>query len=158
MDSDLDQDVAIFWTMLLGLITDAEKRLATHLAQHNLTPPQFFVLRTLSEHGGRCPIGQIAREHHLTSATMTGLIKRLEAMQPPLVAREQSATDRRSVDVVFTPAGEKHFDAIQDNLLAQLRVVLSLLTPEERQEILQKIGQYIQLALQQFPVGNSQPG
>ena len=52
--------------MLFRLVMDGEKLLTAQLAMHDLTPPQFYVLKTLSEHEGHCPIGQIARLHGLT--------------------------------------------------------------------------------------------
>lgn len=152
VNGDVDQDVTVFWSLLLDIIADAEKRLAAYMAVHRLTPPQFFVLRTLVSHGGRYPIGQIAREHHLTNATLTGLVKRLEALHPPLVTREPSATDRRSVYVLLTPAGEQLFNEIQTGLLEQVRVVFSLLSPEERHDVLEKIARYVTVFLQNFPI------
>ena len=124
MDLDLDQDVADFWSILFAILIDGEKRLAGHMEAHGLTPPQFFVLKTLIEKGGTCPIGQIAREHHLTNATMTGLVKRLEALDPPLVQRKRSPEDGRSVNVVLTPAGEDRFEAVKQDVFRQLQLIL----------------------------------
>ena len=84
VDELLNRDVAELWSVLFDIVTDGEKRLASHFEAHQLTPPQFYVLKTLSENDGACRIGDIARDHHLTSATMTGLVKRLESMDPPL--------------------------------------------------------------------------
>lgn len=156
MESDLDRDSFRFWSLVFEIILDGEKRLAAHLAAHNLTPPQFYVLKTLSEQGGCCPIGQIARMHHLTNATMTGLIKRLEAMQPPLVSREPSLQDRRSVRVCLTPEGRSRFNAVQADFLQQLRIVLSLLQPEERQDLLHYLERYVNVLAAQFPVNDLQ--
>ena len=86
MDEQLDHDAADLWAALSDIVTDGEKRLASHFEAHQLTPPQFYVLKTLSERSGACRIGDIVRAHHLTSATMTGLAQRLEAMQPPSAA------------------------------------------------------------------------
>jgi DNA-binding MarR family transcriptional regulator len=105
VNDELERDVTDFWMLAFKIVLDGEKRLTAQLAAHSLTPPQFYVLKTLVESGGQCPIGQIARQHQLTNATMTGLVKRLEAMSPPLVSRETSADDRRSVMVSLTPAG-----------------------------------------------------
>jgi DNA-binding MarR family transcriptional regulator len=154
VNTDLEQDVADFWSLLFQIITDAEKRLAANIATHNLTPPQFFVLKTLTEHGGRYPIGQIAREHHLTNATMTGLINRLEAMTPPLVKRERSRMDARSVDVVLTPAGIQKFIAVQQDLMKQAQAVLGMLSAEERRQAIEKVRLYFQIWTEQFPLSS----
>ena len=151
-DLDLDRDSVEFWMLLFEIVLDGEKRLAAHLAAHELTPPQFYVLKTLSERGGKSAIGQIARAHHLTSATMTGLVSRLESFDPPLVERERNADDRRSVHVRLTPAGEARFIAVQTDFLEQLRQVLSLLSGEERQDLLHYLARYVHVLAEQFPV------
>jgi DNA-binding MarR family transcriptional regulator len=155
VDADFERDVSQFWSLLFTIVLDGEKRLAAFLAAHNLTPPQFYVLKTLAEHGGRCAIGEIAREHHLTNATMTGLVKRLEAAEPPMVIREQSEADRRSVYVILTAEGQTRFLAVQGDLLDQLRMLLSLVTADERQDLLRYLGRYVQAATEQFPVRSS---
>jgi len=154
VDAEFEQDVSEFWSLLFTIVLDGEKRLAAFLAAHNLTPPQFYVLKTLAEHAGRCPIGEIARTHHLTNATMTGLVKRLEAFHPPLVIREQSETDRRSVSVILTDEGQARFLAVQNDLLDQLRMMLSLVSPAERQDLLRYLARYVQVVTEQFPVSN----
>lgn len=150
MVSDLENDVTIFWTLLFRVVLDAEKRLAANLAAHELTPPQFYVLKTLVEQGGRCPIGEIARLHHLTNATMTGMVKRLEAMTPPLVSRQPHTSDRRSVVVSLTQAGQERFLAVQADVLVYLRAVLSMLTGEERQDLIRYFSRYVALSAGEF--------
>ncbi len=150
--AQLDQDVNTLWSLLFTIVLDGEKRLAAYMSAHNLTPPQFYVLKTLVEQGGRCPIGEIARIHHLTNATMTGLVKRLEALDPPLVEREQSITDRRSVEVLLTAAGQERFLAVQVDLMEQVRIIFSLVTPSERQDLIRYLSRYVEMVQAQFPV------
>ena len=151
MADGLDRDVTELWALLFDIVTDGEKRLAGHFEMHQLTPPQFYVLKTLSENQGECRIGDIARDHHLTSATMTGLVKRLEAMNPPLVRRRRSATDGRSVDVILTEAGADRFVDVQRGLMEQLRAVFGLLPDRERRDIIDKVRKYFSVFAQQFP-------
>jgi DNA-binding MarR family transcriptional regulator len=148
--TDLEQDVNVFWSLIFQIVVDSEKRLAAQLAAHDLTPPQFYVLKTLVEQGGRCLIGEIARKHHLTNATMTGLINRLEAMS--LVMREQSKADRRSVYVVLTPAGQERFMAVQADFLQQVRALFSLLTSDERQDLIHYLSRYVKVVAELFPL------
>lgn len=152
MDNQLDLDASQLWSLLFTIVLDGEKRLAANLAAHQLTPPQFYVLKTLTERGGRCPIGEIARQHHLTNATMTGLVKRLEAMEPALVLREQRESDRRSVDVILTPAGAERFMAVQTDLLQQMQILFSLLSDDERQDLIRYLSRYLEFVQTTFPV------
>lgn len=152
MDPDFEKDLNTLWRLLFAIVYDAEKRLTLHIAGHGLTQPQFYVLKTLADHGGSCPIGHIARLHHLTNATMTGLIKRMEAMQPPLVAREQSPDDRRSVMVSLTEAGRARFTDLQNSLLEQLRILLNFVDVQERKQALQYLMRFVGLLQTQFPV------
>jgi DNA-binding MarR family transcriptional regulator len=154
-DRSLDQDVDTLWSLLFTIVLDGEKRLAAYLIAHGLTPPQLYVLKTLAERGGRCPIGEIARAHHLTHATMTGLVNRLEAMQPALVERQQRVSDRRSVDVVLTAAGQALFQAVQAGLMEQVRVMVSLLPAQERQDLIGYLSRYLTLVQAQFPISSS---
>lgn len=151
---ELEQDISVLWSLLFTIVLDGEKRLAAYMGAHQLTPPQFYVLKTLVERGGRCPIGEIARQHHLTNATMTGLVKRLEVLG--LVSREQSSEDRRSVEVSLTPAGNERFLAVQVDLLEQVRMMFSLLSAEERQDLIRYLSRYVEMVGAQFPLANVQ--
>ena len=137
---------------MFNIVLDGEKRFAAHMAAHDLTPPQFYVLKTLTERGGRCPIGEIARQHHLTNATMTGLVKRLEAMN--LVARERNTDDLRSVYVLLTPAGEERFLAVQTDLYNLLKAVLGLISQQDRDQLMHFLARYVELVTQLFPVSS----
>ncbi|MBL8132485.1 MAG: MarR family transcriptional regulator [Anaerolineae bacterium] len=139
----LAADVERLWTMLFQLVLDAEKHIAGQLAQHGLTTPQFYVLKTLIEHGGSCPIGEIARLHGLTNPTMTGLVGRMEASDPPLVMRIKQLEDKRSVNVVLTDAGRERFLAVQQRLFEQLRHLFSLLDSETRASLMAELDRYI---------------
>jgi len=104
----------------------------------------------LTEHGGTCPIGEIARAHHLTNATMTGLVNRLEAVG--LVSRERSEVDRRSVMVALTGAGVSRFTEVQLDLLAQVKLVLTLLDEGGRHDLIYYAMRYIEDVVNRFPV------
>ncbi|MDX2162084.1 MAG: MarR family transcriptional regulator [bacterium] len=139
-DTQLDGDAARLWALLFKLVLDGEKRVAALLHTHHLTTPQFYVLKTLIEQHGRCPIGQIAHLHSLTNATMTGLVSRLESMG--LVEREPNSADRRSVMVILTPAGQARFDAVQAALSGHLRALLALLPDADRESLLRDVERY----------------
>lgn len=145
IDPSVEQDAERLFRILFGVVQGGEKQLESLLTRHGLTTPQFYVLNTLQESKGRLSIGRIARRHGLTHATMTGLIKRMEQMNPPLVQREVSESDRRSVVVLLTDAGYERFQAVQDALLAQVKLIFSFLPAEERQKILGDLERYISM-------------
>lgn len=151
MDASTDQDIADLWDLIFDIVADVEKRLATHMGAHGLTPPQFYVLKTLMEHDGRCRIGTIAADHHLTNATMTGLVKRLEAMTPALVERARNLEDGRAVDVILTEAGRTRYHAVYASLMRQARAVFDLLPAAEREDAVHKARIYFEILRYQFP-------
>lgn len=67
-----------------------------------LTAPQLLVLQAL-EKTGRAKPSDIAREVHLSQATITSIVDRL--IRAGLADRERNLTDRRVVEVVLTDAG-----------------------------------------------------
>lgn len=143
MDTAFERDLLHFWALLFQIVLDGEKRVSEQLAQHGLTTPQFYVLKTLIEQDGRLTIGRLAKLHGLTNPTMTGLVKRLEAFDPPLVAREVNQQDHRSVYVLLTDAGRERFIGVQTDLMQQLRAVLGLLDAGERQALLFDLTRYV---------------
>jgi DNA-binding MarR family transcriptional regulator len=152
-ESDIP-DLSQLWSLLFQIVADVEKRLQAHMAAHNLTPPQFYVLKALVEQGMQCSIGDIARELHLTSATMTGIINRLEAMDPALVNRSRSEADRRSVTVTLTEAGMERFMAVQAGLMAHVAEMLDLLDDRGKQDLITYAALYVNEVINRFPVSD----
>lgn len=87
-----------------------------------LTAPQLLALRTLAENG-ELTAGSIARAVHLSQATITSVLDRLE--QAGLVVRVRSERDRRQVLVRLTDAGRKACRAapmlLQEHFVARYR-------------------------------------
>jgi DNA-binding MarR family transcriptional regulator len=73
------------------------------LARLGLTYPQYLVMLVLWERD-TLTVSEIGERLYLDSATLTPLLKRLEARR--LIARERSAEDERQVIVSLTKAGE----------------------------------------------------
>ncbi|WP_424463833.1 MarR family winged helix-turn-helix transcriptional regulator [Pseudoclavibacter helvolus] len=67
-----------------------------------LTHPQYLVMLGLWEHDGQT-LGQLARALHLEPATLSPLVKRLEASG--LVTRHRRPADERAVEIRLTDAG-----------------------------------------------------
>jgi MarR family transcriptional regulator, organic hydroperoxide resistance regulator len=74
------------------------------LAETGLTYPQYLVMLVLWEHG-EMPVKRLGEFLRLDSATLSPLLKRMEAAG--LVRRERSAHDERSVTVLLTESGRR---------------------------------------------------
>ncbi|HND30350.1 MAG TPA: MarR family transcriptional regulator [Myxococcota bacterium] len=68
-----------------------------------LTYPQYLVMLALWEHGPDSVIG-LAKRLHLDSATLTPMLKRLEAAG--LLVRSRDAEDNRILRITLSPEGE----------------------------------------------------
>lgn len=74
------------------------------LAELELTYPQYVVMLVLWEKDGES-VSKIGERLYLDSATLTPLLKRLEARE--LVTRKRSSEDERVVEVFLTAAGKR---------------------------------------------------
>jgi MarR family transcriptional regulator, organic hydroperoxide resistance regulator len=74
------------------------------LSELDLTYPQYLVLLVLWERDGE-RVSRIGERLHLDSATLTPLLKRLEARG--LIERRRSEADERVVEVFLTAAGKR---------------------------------------------------
>ena len=74
------------------------------LDELDLTYPQYLVMLVLWERDGE-RVSQIGDRLHLDSATLTPLLKRLEARK--LIERRRSRLDERVVEVFLTAAGKR---------------------------------------------------
>ncbi|MGB8711903.1 MAG: MarR family transcriptional regulator [Onishia taeanensis] len=81
------------------------------LNELGLTYPQYLVMLVLWQHG-QLSVSKIGEHLGLDSATLTPLLKRLEAHG--LVKRQRSSEDERRVDVSLSTAGEALKDRARD--------------------------------------------
>jgi len=114
---------------------------------HGLTGPQSLVLRETIRSGG-LTAGQLARRISLSQATVTDIVKRLEARQ--LLQRTRDTVDRRRVLITATGQGVKlqasappllqetfvsRFEALRDweqnLLLASMQRIAELMDAEQ---------------------------
>ena len=103
--------------------------------QYNLTGPQIVCLRHLRRNDGESP-GEIARSMHLSQATITGILDRLE--KRGLVERTRSREDRRRVFIALTDAGVDIASAapspLQETFARRLKTL-----PQENQAVIATI-------------------
>lgn len=100
-----ENDLLIALRKITRAIDLYSKKLAK---ETGLTAPQLLVLQNVDQEGRAKP-SDIARNIHLSQATITSIVDRLEKAE--LVTRERSETDRRSVQVVITEDGRKRLKA-----------------------------------------------
>ncbi|WP_078380190.1 MarR family winged helix-turn-helix transcriptional regulator [Sutcliffiella halmapala] len=74
------------------------------LSQFNLTYPQYLALVVLWEKE-KCTVTELGDRLLLDSATLTPLLKRLEASE--LITRKRSLGDERKVEITLTKKGEE---------------------------------------------------
>ena len=104
------------------------------LAQHELSWSAFtslFVLRVWGEMDART----LAAEAGVTAATLTGVMKTLEARQ--LLRRKTDRADGRRVLVTLTASGRKAVDEIMPAFNRHERLVTQALTEEEQIDLAQ---------------------
>jgi len=77
----------------------------SYLDDHDLTYPQFLTLFLLWQEDGRS-VSELSEELLLESATVTPLLKRMEAKG--LIKRKRSKRDERVVQIFLTKQGRAH--------------------------------------------------
>ena len=111
--------------------------LAQKVAKLNITPVQALVLGFLRDED-RITSGELGKRTELDSATLTGIIDRLEAAE--LIERRGNPADRRSIQVHLTERG-RSLGAKAVQLIAEANVkFLEMLTEKERGELRRIIG------------------
>jgi len=94
------QFIRLLWQLDHAL----NKRSRRLLAEAGVTAPQRFLLKVVGMRPG-CSPGQLARFLHVTPATVTRVVQRMESAG--LVRREPDPEDSRRVRLHLTPKGRK---------------------------------------------------
>src|SRR5579875_1437100 len=117
------------------------KRLGQILAAYDLTIPQFYTLLAISRCGSGCRMGDLAHQLFQSSATMTGIVTRLEA--DGLVERVMDPNDRRAVQVRVTERAKKMLDEVLAARRERMAQTLDRLSADDRREFLRLIEVYL---------------
>ena len=112
------------------------------LQNFGLTAPQLMTLQELSRLGP-VPVGVLSAAVHVSQATMTGILDRLE--QRSLVQRTRDGVDRRSVTITMTPDGTKLLKKSPSLLQDHFRAKLGGLKAAEQQNMLQALEQIAEM-------------
>jgi DNA-binding MarR family transcriptional regulator len=99
-----DQATEAILIALRRVIRAVELHSRKLVQSHGLTGPQSVILREVIAAGGLTP-GELARRVSVSQATVTDIVKRLEARK--LLQRHPDSADRRRVVVKATRAGER---------------------------------------------------
>lgn len=121
------------WLHLMRIHHQVQKREIAHLAQYNLTLPQFDVLAQLAREEG---ITQqtLADRLLVTKGNVCGLMDRM--MEQELVERRADPEDRRAYMLHLTPKGKQLIETV---LPAHSRIIADLvgkLAPEKQKQLL----------------------
>ncbi|MFQ5730019.1 MAG: MarR family winged helix-turn-helix transcriptional regulator [Waddliaceae bacterium] len=95
------EEVLVVLRKILRAISMQSKQLEQ---AYGITTPQLLVMKTIHRIGPLA-IGSLSREVHLSQATVTAIVDRLERKK--LVQRERSSIDRRRVNVLLTDLGKE---------------------------------------------------
>ncbi len=109
-----------------------------------LTGPQLIILAALHPSDSECPtIGRLARSIHLSQATVTGILTRLEARG--LVQRKRSGDDRRQVFVSLTDSGRETLGRAPSPLQDRFIAAFSRLHAWEKHHLLAALHRIVEM-------------
>lgn len=111
------------------------------LRRAGLSRPEFDLLGALRRTGHELTPGDLARETFSSGAAVTKRVKQLT--ERGLVERRGDTRDRRVAHVRLTEAGRELVDGILPEQLAYETAVLSVLTPEVRDELAGRLGELL---------------
>lgn len=110
--------------------------------QCGLTGPQLQLLKELGRRDDRS-LGEVARALHLSQATITGIVDRLEAKK--LIARLRDPADKRRVRVVLTDSGKQLLESAPPVLQEHFTAALQGLADWEQHQILSSLQRVVAL-------------
>lgn len=106
--------------------------LAQKVGELNITPVQALVLGFLSDED-RITSSELGKRTELDSATMTGILDRLEAAG--LIERQGNPADRRSIKIHLTEQGKALAGEAVRIIAKANREFLAILTEQEQEEL-----------------------
>jgi len=144
-EEQFSQDVVSMEKMMLQLSWLAHRRMAQRLKEHGVTMSQYMTLRALAQQNGRSTMTELADAAFHVTATVTGIIDRLE--ERILVRRVPDPTDRRRMHVELTDAGSALLDEISRTSLFNIHTFMEKLPQPDRAKFGEMMGKYIQTLL-----------
>lgn len=114
----------------------ASRFLSQKVAELSLTPVQALVLSFLHVED-QITSSELGRKTELDSATITGILDRLEAAG--FIERKNNPDDRRSIHIHLTPKGNELSKAAIEMIDAANKEFLRVLTKEQRRDLFEII-------------------
>jgi DNA-binding MarR family transcriptional regulator len=139
----LEEDLEAMTVLLPRLMGAFQRRFDRSLAHFGLTFPQFITLGALERVEGESRMGPLAEAALQSAASMTGIVDRL--LERGLVERQRHPKDRRSVVVQLTERGRQLLAEVKASRQREGRLLLSSLSPEDRQCMRKVLGMLIAL-------------
>ncbi|SHJ86978.1 DNA-binding transcriptional regulator, MarR family [Tessaracoccus bendigoensis DSM 12906] len=132
---DLNLDPMHIWSRIDRLAAILEGHRKHAFSDHSIEGWEFDVLAALRRAGEphRLSPGQLIKETHVTSGTVTNRVDRL--VKRGLVTRESDPRDGRGVLVALAPAGSELVDAALTSLLGVEQELLSGWPEDERRQL-----------------------
>ena len=109
---------------------------------HDITTPQLITLLSIAEKGP-LTIAAIAKDVHLSSSTLVGVVDRLEVKK--YVTRKRSVKDRRQIQIYITEEGKSFVDKAPSPLQETLADALGELTDLEQATISLSLERVVEL-------------
>jgi len=147
-DQELLNQLASIEQLILRVGWLEQRRFAQDLAAFGLTPPQFFVLRSIWSRGKNPTMSALAYDTLQHCATITGIVDRLVKMG--LVRRQRDVHDRRRMLVELTPVGREALDKVRGSREERLRETLTRLSAQDAQELLRLLRVYLEAFRSQY--------
>jgi MarR family transcriptional regulator, organic hydroperoxide resistance regulator len=146
----LDESSAALEEIHLRLSWFSRRQLEQELDEYALTMPQYIALHCIQEREKACSMSELAEASHQVSATMTGIIDRLE--ERGLVARERDTRDRRALHVSLTLAGAQLMERVRLQKREQVADFMATLSSAERHALLDMAQRYLAFIEQEAAV------
>lgn len=134
-------------------ILRAIRRILRRTSEHSRTVgraggvsvPQMLCLRAIADlsDNDEVTVAQVASSVHLSAATVSRILDRLE--KSSFVLRERRSNDRRKVCLSLTETGRKRLQALPAPLHEQFLKRLDALPTDERQELLRALEKIVEL-------------
>jgi len=130
----VDADTTEFYELAYRLSHIARRQMHLALAAHNLTPPQYAVLKIYSKSPDGISVTDLAEAAGMVLPTATGILNRLE--ERGLVLRQRSPHDRRTQLVTITPQAQQILHEFELRTRESIKTLMAQVSQDDRQFLL----------------------